>query len=47
MLDVLSIRNMEMISTTIYLKVTNTDVYTNWKSFAPCNWKWGNLKFKY
>ena len=35
---------METISTTVYHKVTNTDVYTNWKSFAPRNWRWGTLK---
>ena len=35
---------METISTTAYLKVTNTDIYINWKSFTPNNWKWGTLK---
>ena len=35
---------METISTTVYCKVTNTDIYINWKSFAPNNWKWGTLK---
>ena len=40
-LDVLLIRNVETISTIVYCKVTNTDIYINWKSFAPNNWKWG------
>ena len=22
----------------------NTDLYINWKSFSPNNWKWGTLK---
>ena len=35
---------METISTTVYHKVTNTDIYTNWKSFTPINWRWGTLK---
>ena len=43
-LDVLLIRNVETISTTVYRKVTNTDIYINWKSFAPNNWKWETLK---
>ena len=38
-LDVLLIRKVEKISTTVYRKVTNTDIYINWKSFAPNNWK--------
>ena len=37
--NVLLIRNMEKISTTVYRKVTNTYIYINWKSFAPNNWK--------
>ena len=43
-LDVLLICNLETISTTVYGKVTNTDIYINWKSFAPSNWKWRTLK---
>ena len=43
-LDVLLICNLEAISTTIYRKVTNTDIYIHWKSFAPSNWKWRTLK---
>ena len=27
-----------------YRKVTNTDIYVNWKSFTPTNWKWGTLE---
>ena len=33
-----------MISTKVYRKITNTDIYINWKPFAPNNWKWGILK---
>ena len=33
-----------MISTKVYRKNTNTDIYINWKSFAPNNWEWGTLK---
>ena len=33
-LDVLLIHNKETISTTVYRKVTNKDIYINWKSFA-------------
>ena len=43
-LNVLLIHSLETISTTIYRKVTNTDIYINWKSLAPSNWKWGTLK---
>ena len=43
-LDVLFIRNMETSSTTVYRKITSTDIYINWKSFAPNNWKWETLK---
>ena len=28
----------------MYRKNTNTDIYINWKFFAPNNWKWGTLK---
>ena len=42
--DALLICNLETISTTVYRKVTNTDIYIYWKSFAPSNWKWGTLK---
>ena len=33
-----------LISTKVYRKNTNTDIYINWKSIAPNNWKWGTLK---
>ena len=33
-----------LISTKAYRKNTNTDIYINWKSFAPNKWKWGTLK---
>ena len=32
------------INTTVYRKSTNNDIYLNWDSFAPDNWKWGILK---
>ena len=38
-LYVLLIRNVETIGTTVYHKLTNTDIFINWKSFAPNNWK--------
>ena len=43
-LGVLLIRSNSLISTKVYRKNTNTDIYINWKSFAPNNWKWGTLK---
>ena len=43
-LDVLLILNVEKINTTVYRKVTNTNIYINWKSFAPNGWKWEILK---
>ena len=42
--DVLLIRNNSLRSTKVYRKNTNTDIYINWKSFAPNYWKWGTLK---
>ena len=36
--------NRENIVTTVYQEVDNTDVYINWNSFAPYNWKRGTLK---
>ena len=39
-----NIRSNYLISTKVYRKNTNTDIYINWKSFAPDNWKWGTLK---
>ena len=35
---------METVSTTVYRKVTNTDIDVNWKSFATNSWKWASLK---
>ena len=43
-LDKLSIRYKNLINTTVYRKKTNADLYINWKSFSPNNWKWGTLK---
>ena len=43
-LDVLLICSNSLISTKVYRKNTNTDIYINWKSFAPNNWTWGTLK---
>ena len=43
-LDVLLLRDNSLISTKVYHKNINTDIYVNWKSFAPNNWKWGTLK---
>ena len=43
-LGILLIRYKDLINTTVYRKKTNTDLYINWKSFSPNNWKWGTLK---
>ena len=43
-LDVLLIRSNSLISTEVYCKNTNMDIYINWKSFALNNWKWGTVK---
>ena len=37
-------RNNSLISTKVYRKNTNTDIYINWKSFTPNDWNWGTLK---
>ena len=38
-LVVLLCRNGRELTTTIYRKKTNNDVYLNWSTFAPFNWK--------
>ena len=43
-LDILLIHNKDLVSTTVYRKKTNTNLYINWKSFSPNNWKRGTLK---
>ena len=43
-LEVLLIRSSSLISTKVYRKKTNTDIYIIWKSFAPNNGKWETLK---
>ena len=43
-LDVLLIRYKDLISTTVYGKKTNTDLYISWMSFSPKNWKLETLK---
>ena len=43
-LDVLLILNNSLISTKVYRKNTNTDIYINWKSFSPNNRIWETIK---
>ena len=43
-LDVFLLREGQNIITTIYRKVTNSDIYLNWNSFSPQSWKRGTLK---
>ena len=43
-LDVLIIRKAGKIETTVHRKKTCTDLYMNWYSCAPNNWKWGTLR---
>ena len=39
-LDVMVITNTnDTISTTVYQKSTNTDIYINWHSHSPLQWK--------
>ena len=38
-LDILLIRNKDLINTTVYRKTTNTNLYISWKSFSQSNWK--------
>ena len=44
-LDVLLIRNGNIMETTVYRKPTNSEFYLNWKSFAPETWKQGTKRF--
>ena len=44
-LDVLIIRTRDnKLETTVFRKETNTDLYINWNSHAPIQWKRGSLK---
>ena len=38
-LDVLLCRNGRELTTTVYRKKTNNDIYLNWNAFAPVSWK--------
>ena len=38
-LDVLLCRNGRELTTTVYRKKTNNDIYLNWNTFAPASWK--------
>ena len=44
-LDVLITRTRDnKLETTVFRKETNTDLYMNWNSHAPIQWKQGSLK---
>ena len=43
-LDVLLCRNGRELTTTVYRKKTNDDIYLNWNTFAPVSWKRGTLR---
>ena len=43
-LDITIIRNNTTLSTTVYRKPTNSDIYIHWKAFAPSTWKRGTLR---
>ena len=43
-LDVLVKHDSESIQTSVYRKITNTDVYIHWDAFAPISWKRSTLK---
>ena len=43
-LDILLHRDGQDIITTVYRKVTNNDVYLNWHSFCPRQWKRGTFR---
>ena len=38
-LDLLLCRNSRELTTTVYRKKTNNDIYLNWNAFAPVSWK--------
>ena len=38
-LDLLLCRNGRELTTTVYRKKTNNDIYLNWNTFAPATWK--------
>ena len=37
-------RNGRELTTTVYRKKTNNDIYLNWNAFAPISWKRGTLR---
>ena len=43
-LDVLLCRNGRELTTTVYRKKTNNDIYLNWAAFVPVSWKRGTLR---
>ena len=43
-LDMVIMWNYNDITTTVYRKDSNSDVYLNWDSFMPITWKKGTLK---
>ena len=43
-LDVLLIKNANIIDTTVYRKRTNTNIYLNWNSHTPATWKRETLR---
>ena len=38
-LDILLICNKDLVNTTVYRKKTDADIYINWQTFSPNNWK--------
>ena len=37
-------RNVRELTTTVYRKKTNNDIYLNWAAFVPVSWKRGTLR---
>ena len=37
-------RSGRELTTTVYRKKTNNDIYLNWNTFAPISWKRGTLR---